>query len=444
MAINYETMAVDEFSNFIKTLFGFKTLIKKTTLEIEVTLPEYSEDEEGNFVPTDGTKKKFSIDIKNLQTLLTELSKIDKVGETAIRSGNTYEFLVNAATSRRLMFPRIPKDFSKEDLANHISYKLTIPSDLYLLYILHEIKKTDHKFLRNSVLGGRLYRIASTETDFLTFLKKMFPNFLTAQIGSTKKRSNTDFEELGTAFLFQLSYNLTTSIVQIRYLEEFLKFGRIKRLNRANKSDDIEPPKRKYLADLVLHYQMALSTDSPTLKYLSFYHVMEHFFEEVYNKEIVHSIKDELTKPAFSYNREKDINKLVIFIKKKLKERTDQYDFNEKEALKLTLKKYIDSYENVREELNIYDKSLVAYYKQTPVSFSDGDTVDLNSVDLGDMQVKLANRIYKTRNSIVHSKKSDKLKYIPFDHDKDLLKEIPLMQFLSEKIIIASSSLIED
>jgi len=439
-------MTPEEFSIFLKNFFGFKTWVKESNIEIEILARTYIEDADGELTETEGKKRKFLIDISYLQDLFTELSKIDKIGETAIRSGNNYEFLVKVASSRPFLSPSIPKNFSKEDLANHITYSLNLPSDLFLIYILHEIKKADPKLLRMSYMEHVLHRLASdeSETDFLKILKMILPRFLTAKISSTKKRLNSDYEDLGNAFLFQLSYNLTISIIHVRYLEEFIKSGRITKLNRAKKADEIEPPKRKYLPDLVLHYQMALSTDSPTLKYLAFYHIMEHFFEEVYNKEIIHSIRDELTKPAFSYNREKDVNKLVTFIKRKLKERTDQYDFNEKEALKLTLKKYVISFDNIRDELNRYDKNLVNYYKKTQVSFSEGDTVDLNSADLADIQIKLASRIYKTRNSIVHSKKSDKLKYIPFNHDKDLLTEIPLLQFLSEEIIISSSSLIEE
>lgn len=57
----------------------------------------------------------------------------------------------------------------------------------------------------------------------------------------------------------------------------------------------------------------------------------------------------------------------------------------------------------------------------------------------------MANRVYKTRNSLVHSKSNEvKLNergiYKPFKDSKALLKEIPLLKEISEEIIIKSAS----
>lgn len=54
----------------------------------------------------------------------------------------------------------------------------------------------------------------------------------------------------------------------------------------------------------------------------------------------------------------------------------------------------------------------------------------------------LGQRIYKTRNSIVHNKKNEPAMYEPFKHDPELQKEIPLMRFIAEEIIENSGELI--
>ena len=57
---------------------------------------------------------------------------------------------------------------------------------------------------------------------------------------------------------------------------------------------------------------------------------------------------------------------------------------------------------------------------------------------------KLAARIYKTRNALVHNKSnetrlSERGLYKPFKDKEELSKEIPLMRFLAESIIVNSS-----
>ena len=167
---------------------------------------------------------------------------------------------------------------------------------------------------------------------------------------------------------------------------------------------------------------------------------MEYFYEEIYKEGVINNVKEILLDPSFSTKRKKDIMKLVDLINKK---RTENTVGSELEALELTLSKYIDI-EKIREKLNEIDKDIIDYYKNNTVNFSNGDVVDLR----GDKEIifkKLANRVYKTRNSLVHSKSNEvRVKergiYKPFKDSKALLKEIPLLKTISEEIIIKSAS----
>jgi hypothetical protein len=241
------------------------------------------------------------------------------------------------------------------------------------------------------------------------------------------------------AFLFQLTYNLNVPIVESRYLDNLIRSNRIMS-GRRSSIEDIDAPKRLYISDLTYHYQMGVATDSPSHEYLSYYHVAEHFFEEVYNDDMINSIRDKITQPDFSYRRKKDIQNLIREINKRLKIRNETVTFNEQEALRLTLEKYIDPAELVA-KVKEYDPTLLDYYKNNDVSFSGGMKVDLESSD-STLADNLTKRIYKTRNSIVHSKEGEKGKYIPFEHDKILVKEVPLLRFIAEGIIIKTSTLI--
>lgn len=79
------------------------------------------------------------------------------------------------------------------------------------------------------------------------------------------------------------------------------------------------------------------------------------------------------------------------------------------------------------------------------VTFSKGDKIDLTNLENIKLNKKIAARIYKTRNSLVHSKSNDgRLKdrgiYESFSDSVELSKEIPLMRFIAEEIIINSAT----
>lgn len=91
-----------------------------------------------------------------------------------------------------------------------------------------------------------------------------------------------------------------------------------------------------------------------------------------------------------------------------------------------------------------YDSDLVRYYCTHEISFSNGDTIDLNDFENEKLPKKVAARIYKTRNSLVHHKSnSARVKergvYHPFKDDAELSKEIILMRLIAEMIIIKSA-----
>ena len=171
---------------------------------------------------------------------------------------------------------------------------------------------------------------------------------------------------------------------------------------------------------------------------MSFYHILEHFFEKIYNEDLIKSVQDKLTAPSFSYKRPKDLNALVKTVQDKLRYKNEEFQINEPEALRLVLDKFILDFQEIKDEIGTYDSNLLDYYKTEEVSFSLANRVNFDE----DRQVILKNlreRIYKTRNSIVHSKDTDKTKYLPFKHDRELSKEIILMRIIAEKIVIGSS-----
>lgn len=219
-------------------------------------------------------------------------------------------------------------------------------------------------------------------------------------------------------------------------------------------------PKRIYNQELLDQYNIATMANDPMLQFIGYYHVLEYFYKRTVLDDAYNYLKENIC-ASNTYNlSDKDLHLICEMINKK-------YDkllhIPERDALGLTLKKYItidslkkridSDYLVTYDETNDYLFSEVAYsiyprnyiyYKDNIVPFSEGARVDLESIDKNEIYYNLKNRIYDTRNAIVHSKASaeiDKVDgyYNPFEDANDLRKEIPLMRAIAEQIIIKTA-----
>jgi len=427
------------FSQLITDVFGFETKIVDSRLETTIQIPiGFDENEEMKY-----EDKKLYIEITELRKKLKQCKKLTVIGETAIKYDNNYEFLVNFGANVKTLFigSRVKSgDFDKIDNTNNISYQISDPTDVFLIIFLNQLTHTEKGFLRKSISIERIIRRQDDKDEsFFNFLRKIFKPFLTVKISADKRFPDEKFEALGNAYLFQIGYNLNIPIIQIKFIEEFISPSRIQKMRRG-KSKNIDPPRRTYIPELITHYQMAISTDSPALQYLSYYHIMEYFFETLSKGKKIETIRNEITKPGFSFSRYKDMENLIKIIQKDTQRRSEEVTHTERNALKLTIKTYVTDFSNIQNEIQQYNQDLQNYYKMSNGPFSTLDKVDISDPNIDILIDHLSKRIYNTRNAIVHSKESsDKKMYVPFRDDKDLIKEIPIIRFLAEEIIIASS-----
>jgi hypothetical protein len=381
-----------------------------------------------------------TLDKGQVEQIILEIGRMTADQEIELFDNNKYEVLVR--NENRIMFSR---DIIQTDTVNKIEYKIDRPTDNYLIFFLYNLSKQNTpRILRGGIMPHRLRRIYDNqqqslfETNILDVIKDVVPRLETLQIKSENGKKKSEYEQLVYAFLFNLGYNLDYTIQPLRFMDEFTQPYRLGRLRRVNFTD-VEPPKRVYLNELILHYQKGISSESIDHQFLSFYHVLEHFFEKIYNDDILNSVKSELTKPSFSYKRTKDLNSLIGLIQTRLKYRNDEFQINEPEALELTLKKFVKDLPYLASELKTISPTLIDYFKSTEVPFSKGNKVNFDSNNNVEIYSNLAKRIYLTRNSIVHSKDTDKSKYTPFRDDKNLLTEIYLLRLIAEIVIIENS-----
>lgn len=388
----------------------------------------------------------FSLDLNRIDAILEALQSKTETDETILFDSNVYEVLVKQESRRPpfLFLGREMLPFEVEDIENGLVYSLDHASDAYFLFILYKLSSlTPLRMLYRPVhprMKDRFLQNDDLKTYDVIELAKHFigMRMLTLRITSAKNRNKIDFEKFADAYFFQLSYNFDEAILPQRYLDELLRPAKIRRIRRTS-IDELEAPKRTFIADLIHHYQLAIASENPALEFLSYYHIIEHFFEKIYQEAQIEEIRELITQPEFSYKRDKDIRKLITRITSGQKVDGDNVRYDELESLKLTLHKFVTP-SNLVSKLQEYDNDLIDFYKKEKVTFSGGDAVNL-TIEGDDQQIitLLAKRIYRTRNALVHSKDGDKGKFVPFKHDKDLIREIPLMRFVAEIIIVQSS-----
>ena len=204
------------------------------------------------------------------------------------------------------------------------------------------------------------------------------------------------------------------------------------------------PPKLFYNHELIEQYNLSLTSEDPFIKFIGYYHILEYFFDAVYTDELINSVKDIILHPGFSTKKPKEINKIIDTVRKKTRANQDAFQGTELEALELTIKRFV-SLEQLHEDLANYRPDLIAYYKSHEISFSNGDAIDLDNYTSDKLPKKIAARIYKTRNALVHHKSNTaRLKergiYHPFKDEAELSNEIPLMRFVAEAIIIKTAT----
>ena len=108
----------------------------------------------------------------------------------------------------------------------------------------------------------------------------------------------------------------------------------IRQRNRFSEIEkEFDPPRRKYISELISYYQMAMASESPYLEFISYYHVIEYFFDTVFNDELVNKIREKITMPTFSYKRKKDLLDLVKLVLKLSSIGNDGMVHNELNAL---------------------------------------------------------------------------------------------------------------
>ena len=380
--------------------------------------------------------------------LKNDYQNIKESNELSILNSIYYEVPISIRNEHFPIMPRYDRIIGNEykDNENNIEYKIDRPSEqLFLRMIDLKIKPNAIMPLRRVSIYGDDYNFESGVKNVTIFelLNIVYIDCITLKIFSVSEQSKTKFENLANAFIFNVNYNTDIGIRQTYDLENVHE----RRKNNRFRNEDInkiESPKRIYKRELIEQYNMASISEDPFIKYLCYYHILEHFYELVYKEQLINIVKEQLTLPSFSIKKDKEIIKLIDVVKEKIKSDKESFAGDELESLELVINKYIDL-NTLKDKINNINPELVTYYDKTNVTFSKGIAVNFNDKD--NLSKNIAKRVYFTRNALVHYKSNDlnykeKGIYRPFDDRKDLLKEVTLIRILAEEVIINNSKII--
>lgn len=362
---------------------------------------------------------------------------ITKNNDTFLYSSKTMEIPVyfsREITRHFAFFRSIKREVNDEK--NNITYIIDKASADYSILILNYLYK-NKQLLQN--YRRRMFTISSSRrqkdqnTLKVDTLLNELHHIFSLKVITKKDQNSEDFIRLSNAFFFEFMLKENKEIHYYLNSFDMLDLDTSKRLIRRNEGIS-DPPKRIYNEYILDYYRLAVSSSEAFSQYISYYHVLEFFFDKKFKENLRKEFQDKITSPNFSYKKGKDLDSVIKFIKDKTKNSKEDGQGNELESLKLVLKEMINLSE-LKEHLN---PEQIKYFQQHKIEFSNATTVSFEDKD--NFHIHLAKRIYQTRNALVHSKDNGKERYKPYQDNKELSKEIPLIKLVAEQIIINSST----
>lgn len=331
-----------------------------------------------------------------------------------------------------------------KDNINGILYSVGPASLEYCMFILDSIAEN-----ANSV-GRRVYselrrrcrmtiRRIINHNDIENPLN-LLPEILridTLTIRSETKIRLNQLKEYATSYEFLIMYKRNVSISEYTDMENLYSIG-MPFFSFCREEIDL-PPRRIYNAEILDYYAMAMESRDPFTMYISFYHVIEHYFDTVFRKKLTEEIKDRITKPDFSYKNEDKLYELAKYIRKHMRSDDISGKGNEFESLKYVLMEYVPIDDLEKRIIQLNPKA-IEYYQENFVPFTSSKKTKICWSDVQGVYTNLTNRIYETRNALVHSKSEQaNNQYKPYKNRNELSAEIALIRAISEAIIINSS-----
>lgn len=290
------------------------------------------------------------------------------------------------------------------------------PSTMFVLHMLNN--QSSGRFFRRYISMGR--RRGDEVNPLSQFLR--IKTLKIATENSKKLPIMVRLAEAATfnfGFVHGVAFNFTPSWETTRYSL------------RRRPDENPNFPQQYYEPELINYYNLGLGTDSVVLTYLAFYNILEYFYPLVAENELHNKIKENIIQPDFSVKKRVKLRKLVKDISKL------ENKLNERESLKLVLSEYFEIDELIG-WITDFEHEFGVYYTEWVNLFGTRKKLE---VTVDNIINGLGSRIYSVRNALVHNKEGEIGRFIPYtEHDEILMKEIPLLRFIAEQLIIRSGT----
>lgn len=414
-------MDFNEFADIIRNVFNSEN-IEVTMESIRLNIPDIED-------------KYFTISKEQFEQLYDRNQINLSSNSLEICRNNYYEVLLQSDSYRYVM-----DDDCKEylDNVNKITYRQgAISNDLIFQVLSNKNNIDDIRLLFRHPRMLYIRRIedvfSNEENSLLELISKItFRRYNSLIIEFESNITLEKAQRYMYAYVYTYMFNKQVSLFPCFDVKSLFPQRQI-----LKRSSDFDCPKKIYIPELISYYNEAISSSIWSHKYLSFYHILEYFYENVFIEDQITKAREILTDASFSYKRNKDIVNLIKKIQAKATDR--DIAINEKTALSLLIQKHIPQ-DVLREKLmDKYGDGFIGIFNKK-VEFSDGNVLVFSEANEKQYIDSLTNRIYKTRNAIVHSKESltdekKNNKYRPYKDDNELLHEIALIQVVAEIII---------
>jgi hypothetical protein len=349
--------------------------------------------------------------------------------KTSISSNKFREQLVEFTGSRRTSLfafnDRTYKFQNGED--DGVIIEVGSPSALFLNFFRFDKEASNLLYDRLNIYSGR----------DLT-LREAGSRLVTIKYNNTLKDSPEEAEDFITTLfescLFQLSY-MTNLHLELR--DDWpIPRERVRIFSPRRRTGGRSLPliRSEYDPSVLRFYQRAVATDDPYIQFLSFYHVMEYYFVSVNDKILCGRLSALLSDPIFRA-RPRHLDKLITTIE------DHRRTSDETEMLKSVLSTFTTENDLIEfiEQYEAQGKAFQIYTAKTSCFGQDFDKLQLSE---NHVFGNLAKRIKLMRNILIHS--SDRYerqgRYLPGpEGDRSLRLEVPLLQFIAERIIISAA-----
>jgi hypothetical protein len=347
--------------------------------------------------------------------------------ETCLSSPTHYEQLVTNANhfSSFLSFRRGEKIQFGDPATDPITVEIgEASSDFKNHFRFHEY------FVMRTLDRLRLYPVRENQTlsDLLyapLTVKVLGLNEISSDAAAKKAL------ELIEGCLFNLAYLKGTALVLEEELPKRQALGDNFQFEENDFGKELPLPRAKVNKDVARFYQRGMAVEDPVNQFLSFYQVLEYFFLTVSDEELYRKLASLVNDPLFSA-KPKHLDK-VIQVTLNHKRESD-----ETEMLRLVISKHVDESELIA-FIGAYEDHLGdKWYTKKRKLFGEENEIRVAS---GHVLGNVAKRVKLVRNALVHS--SDRYNrqenFVPTRAaEMEIRKEVPLVKYLAEKVIIAS------